>query len=244
MIKEELEELYLNQKLTMEEIGCIYKIDRTAVSYWIKKFGIKPIYYQRRFIKEKDYKLTEYQKDILIGSLLGDGSLVCRKGFPYFKVSHCEVQKDYLYWKYEALRPIARVPGKYIDKRGNSIMHQLHTLSHSGLEELKDMFYKDNKKNITDKIQLNELSLAIWFMDDGTINGNSYRFSTEGFSEEENYILKKLMEERFGFKVDVRKYRKYYYLVVDRSFSEEMTRMIGPYMIGCMRYKCIEPKKY
>lgn len=39
--KEKLEELYLNKKLTLLEIGVLYKTTKQAVRYWMLKYGIK-----------------------------------------------------------------------------------------------------------------------------------------------------------------------------------------------------------
>lgn len=40
--KEELESLYLNQKKTQLEIAAIYGVNQTAISYWLKKYEIRP----------------------------------------------------------------------------------------------------------------------------------------------------------------------------------------------------------
>lgn len=46
-------------------------------------------------------KLTKREFQILLGSLLGDGSLVFgRNKFPQFRETHGDHQKEYLGWKY------------------------------------------------------------------------------------------------------------------------------------------------
>src|SRR3989344_7267463 len=51
-------------------------------------------------------RLNRIQKDLIIGSLLGDGSLrlMGRSREASFVVDHSEKQKDYVLWKYEVLR--------------------------------------------------------------------------------------------------------------------------------------------
>lgn len=50
--------------------------------------------------------LTKKEKDVVIGSLLGDGSMrmMGRNTNPIFSVSHGHHQKEYLFWKYRQLR--------------------------------------------------------------------------------------------------------------------------------------------
>ena len=54
--------------------------------------------------RQKNKQLNEIQRNLIIGSLLGDGHIDKRELQPTFIVSHAEEQKDYLFWKYNILK--------------------------------------------------------------------------------------------------------------------------------------------
>lgn len=247
--KEDLILLYKEKKLTQKEIGKIYNVNRTTISNRLREFGISPNPNQRKFISSKDNKLSNKQKELIVGSLLGDGSLVLssRRVIPYFRVSHCLAQAEYLKWKHQILSGISRPIYKNVDKRGNSIMYNMYTLSHPDLIDLYNLFYQNRKKEIKYEIlnYMTNLSLAVWFMDDGTkINNSSYRFSTEGFTLEENLILKDILKNKFKLDSKVcnysRKNKKYHYLYLDKKSSEKMNELIKEYILETMKYKLIK----
>jgi hypothetical protein len=246
--KEELIDLYINKQLTTLEIGNIFKVDRTTISNKLKSFNILTNSAQRKYKKLKDTPLTFEQKSLIFGSTLGDGSIILsqRRKNAYFKVDHCEKQKDYLFWKRSVLGSLVNTIRKNIDKRQNSIMYSFNTISHKDLNLLRDLLYKDNIKVIKPEIEtyLNDLSLAIWFMDDGTKSGkNNYRIATDCFSEEENYILTNILYQKFNIKPTVCKYtrneKQYYYLHINKFYSSIMTDIIKPYIVECLKYKII-----
>jgi hypothetical protein len=247
--KEKLIELYVQKNMTTFEIGEIYGVNRSTISNYLKIFGIDTNPSQRKYKILKETPLTQEQKDLIVGSTLGDGSIILsgRKITPYFKIAHCEKQKDYLYWKKEILGNLVNNVSKNIDKRGNSIMYGFHTISHKDLNPIRKMFYENNKKVITENIidYISPLGLAAWFMDDGSkTRSNNYRLSTDGFSEAENYILKEMLEKKFGVLVKVCEYtrhdKKFYYLSINKENSIKMTQEIKPYVVDCMKYKLID----
>lgn len=46
-------------------------------------------------------KLTSKQKEILLGTLLGDGVLELNGRYPRLRIDHSEKQKAYVEWKYK-----------------------------------------------------------------------------------------------------------------------------------------------
>ena len=199
--REELVELYVDKKLTMFEIAEIYKVDRTTISNKLKEFQIDSDPSQRKYRILKEVPLTKEQKEFIIGSVLGDASVILsgRKITPYFKVAHCEKQKDYLIWKKQILGNLVNTINKQIDKRGNSTMYQFNTISHKELNFFRKLFYNNNKKIIKEELGLyvTPLALAVWFMDDGTLcNKCNYRLSTDGFTKEENLILANILKKQ------------------------------------------------
>jgi hypothetical protein len=68
--------------------------------------------------------LTVWEEAVLLGSLLGDGSLRYRRpghGNPYFSLGHAEKQYDYMKWKVDQLGDLFLEPAftRYEDEDGH-----------------------------------------------------------------------------------------------------------------------------
>lgn len=245
--KEKLVELYNEKHLTMFEIAEIYNVDRTTISNKLKEFGIDSNPTQRKYRILKATPISKKQREMIVGSVLGDASIILsgRKKNPYFKIAHCEKQKEYLMWKKEILGNFVNTVNKVMDKRGNSTMFCFNTISHQGFHSLRELFYDGNKKVIKDEVglHLSPLGLATWFMDDGSRSGrgNNYRLSTDGFSKDDNYKLKNILKANFDLNVKVLEYtrydQKYYYLFINKRNAINMTKIIRSYIVDCMKYK-------
>lgn len=127
-------------------------------------------------------KITKESRNLLIGLLLGDGTISNNN---VFKIAHSEKQKDYLEWKIKQLNECGiRNNGvkTYIKNCGYnpgiSVYYtQLNIIPF--IKVLRRICYK-GKKIIGNRKLLNRLSskeIAIWYMDDGHIN---IRKSKEG----------------------------------------------------------------
>jgi hypothetical protein len=120
-------------------------------------------------------KITKESRNLLIGMLLGDGTISNNN---VFKIAHAESQKDYLEWKIKQLNEFGiRNNGikSYIKTKGYTInvpvyYTQLNTIPF--IKVLRRVCYKE-KKIIGNRKLLNRLGareIAIWYMDDGHIN--------------------------------------------------------------------------
>lgn len=131
-------------------------------------------------------KITKESRNLLIGLLLGDGTISNNN---VFKLSHCEQQQDYLEWKIKQLNNVGiRNNGLkwYTSSKGFNIgkkvcYTQLNVLPF--IKVLRRVFYKPYKK-IGNRKLLNRLSakeIAIWYMDDGHINYRKTNNKIHGF---------------------------------------------------------------
>ena len=120
-------------------------------------------------------KITKESRNLLIGMLLGDGTISNNN---VFKIAHSESQKEYLEWKVKQLKDAGiRNNGikSYIKikgyKTGVPVYYtQLNTMPF--IKVLRKVFYKE-KKILGNRKLLNRLDakgIAIWYMDDGHIN--------------------------------------------------------------------------
>jgi transposase len=84
-----------------------FNVCLTTVWKWARKLGINR---KTNRYKDLDCELTQKQEEILVGSLLGDGSL-SKVELPArlsaYKEGHSVQQENYLLWKYEQLKPFS-----------------------------------------------------------------------------------------------------------------------------------------
>lgn len=120
-------------------------------------------------------KFNKESRNLLIALLLGDGTISKNN---VFKIVHCEKQRDYLEWKIKQLKANGiRNNGikSYIKTKGFNVgvpvyYTQLNIVPF--IKVLRRVFYTP-KKIIGNRKLLNRLSplgIAIWYMDDGSIN--------------------------------------------------------------------------
>lgn len=131
-------------------------------------------------------KITKESRNLLIGLLLGDGTISNNN---VFKLAHCEQQLDYLEWKIKQLNNSGlRNNGvkEYIStngfNKGDKVYYtQLNIIPF--VKVLRRVVYKPTKKLGNRKL-LNRLSareIAIWYMDDGHINYRKTNNKIHGF---------------------------------------------------------------
>ncbi|CAN5455766.1 intein-containing recombinase RecA [soil metagenome] len=189
-----------------------------------------------------DYNLTEDQRQLVLGSSLGDGSLR-RTGThtANFRVGHGTQQAEYANWKYEMLSPIARQFGKV----GNGF--GFDTFACPSMADFRAHLYNSEGKRTVSKEALNALDargLAAWYSDDGTFGGN-YKHWGNGKSSLYNASLKGADREKvvdYFEKIGIGRPQDF-----GRGFrfnSEQTRRLherIAPYVHPSMEYK-IHPK--
>lgn len=136
--------------------------------------------------------LSDHTKEIILGSLLGDGSLKIHKGYrnARFSFRHSERQRDYFYWKVANLKEICsnncvfqQPPDGYSKEK--KLRYQ--SLALESLTELYKLTHQHGVLRIRRKWlnQLTPLALAIWWFDDGSLIANSRKgvFCTDGFDQ-------------------------------------------------------------
>ena len=96
--------------------------------------------------------MTNRQKAIIIGLLLGDGHLEKNGRYVRLKVDQAIKHSDYVNWLYDELKDLVPSPPKIIeenDKRTQRIYRRLHFSTYSNAELMKwrDEFYIDKKRS-------------------------------------------------------------------------------------------------
>ena len=137
--------------------------------------------------------LSEQSSALILGSLLGDGSLKRYKGYENarFSFRHSTKQSNYFYWKVSQLKEISGKNAIFLQKpNGYSINSKLQYRSKSlpALTELYRLTHEDGHFQIKRKWlnRMNSFSLAVWWLDDGSLISNTRKgvFCTDGFDEQ------------------------------------------------------------
>lgn len=199
----------------------------------------------------KTYKeslfLNNEQISVLVGSLLGDGTL--RVGYDSinanFKVEHGLKQKDYVFWKYSYFKMWALTPPeisyRYDENRSKYPKSWwFRTVRHAKLTEYRKLFYPKGVKIIPYNIDrfLNPLSLAVWIMDDGSLNRNSLDVSTYSFSVDDIRHILEVLEKKFSISGKFYKDRdKGYRIRFSASETRNISNNIKDFVIPCLAYK-------
>lgn len=177
-------------------------------------------------------KLIGSARQVLIGSILGDGYLIKNGDSCYFEEIHSAKQKDYLEWKKNYIsdsKISRRVYNNY--KLGRKYKQvRLRAPNSPNFTELHALFYLNGKKILPKKLlnQLDELGLTIWYLDDGHINilSNLINISTDNYSLNENYLIKDFLDKKWNIKTKVSKRNNTYYLTFDRIASDKMLTIL------------------
>ncbi len=194
-----------------------------------------------------DIKLNKIEKEIIVGSILGDGYLGLRKGEnARLEIKQSENKAEYVNWFYHKLTRLNC--GKLLQRKDN-LQWYFRTKNLECLTELKDLFYKNDKKIIPDKIGdllKSPLSLAVWYMDDGNIDFRhkyhySYVISTNCFSFNDVKFLAEILLRNFSLKARVHattcRMKKYPRLYIGSEGREKFLSLIKPYILPCFQYK-------
>jgi len=253
--------------LELEEIAKKHNVTRGDLGFLRQLYGIKRTGFEYQNRKRTELSMTDRQKEICYGSMMGDAKRQTSKFNTSMGFGHGDGQKDYLYWKFCELESISSKTSfkatEYVDKRSNfkGVSWRFYTNANSDIEEIIEEFYKNGTKEITQNIldHMSSLSIAVEFMDDGT-TAFSYSkrdwgihhtpmpsFCTECFSYESCLLMQTWFKDKWNISVRLRerqlKESVGYRIVVNNESVEDFFSLITPHIIPSMRYK-IDYKEY
>lgn len=189
----------------------------------------------KRDISQLAPSLSVECKEIILGSLLGDGSLKISRGYQNarFSFRHSEKYKDYFFWKVERLKEISGEKCWWRQRDGRLRYQSL------ALPELTEI-YKFCSKRGKFKVRrrwlnlLTPRALAVWWMDDGSLVKNSRQgvFCTDKFTLKEQKVLARYLYKVWKIRVKIGKSKRGYYRLWIRSTEmlKKFLRIILPYV--------------
>lgn len=206
--------------------------------------------------------LTDQQKDVIIGCLLGDGSMGITREKPFFGIKFEQgiIHESYLMHLFLIMYPYCgSLPQRrWIDSQKTRQAVWFRTYRHSNFIHYFHLFYRILKDKTTGKISskkyipqnidkyLTARVVAYWYMDDGTFNRarsfgkKQFLFSTQGFKKIECEILCQALLKNFNIETRIHKDKSYYRIYVRQESREIFKNLILPYIHPSMIYKLEE----
>ena len=217
---DKLKDLYFTQRLSTIQIAGLFGTSPQTIGRALRDMGMS-----RRSTREdnlvswdsRDYtevSFTRRQETIIVGTLLGDGSLHIQYSSvnPLFSVAHKQMDKEYTEWKYKELESthlFKNLPYWSIKKlRGKEFSRlQIRSIQHPTLLKYYKILYDGKQKRVTSEVlsYLDPLGLAVYYMDDGGLRNKEIpRLYTYGFLEEDLNLFKSFLEVTLGLRFVMR----------------------------------------
>ena len=181
--------------------------------------------------------LNSDQYQIILGSYLGDGSLIQEKpnvNCYSMKFTQGEAQLDYLKWKMTAFPELSTrlVKSGYT---GLSTIHQSSQVPN---------FILPNDPFTEVLTSINPLGLAVWAMDDGCIAANRLTLCSNSFTYEQNVQLSDMLATRFQIQSKVQSNGKGHWgIVLSSTATRSFIDLVAPYLHPVFTTKWVIPEQ-
>ena len=256
LLKEKFLEEY-ESGLSLEQIAQKYNIIFGDITFLRQLYECKakgPTFQER---KRTEIPLTQRQLQILYGTMMGDGKKASPSAASF---KHSIKQKPYLMWKYKEMENVShayslqRTYGH--DDRYNTINfgYRFYTKANTDMEYCNKLFYPSlkgfKKPDVKVLDYLSELSIAIWYMDDGRTGWGKYidcpelTICTDSFSKEFLDTVLSWFKNKWKIIAHLRRRKKLlstgeisYRIIIDSVSRDRFFEIIKSYIVPCMMYK-------
>lgn len=193
----------------------------------------------QRIDNQQDYNLTNNQIQVLLTGTFGDGCITIEKSGTSTYKSNC-IHKEYIDYKSNLLGNL------WSSNSSNTNMGYKQNIIYHCRSKADIRITKIHNLSLEEKLSLfDELGLALWFYDDGSLHKKNHFFNlnTHSFNEEIHRDLLVPFFNNLGMKPDVYKDRKkdgreFCYLYFAKHYGTyEIMKILEKYPIDCFKYK-------
>ena len=179
-------------------------------------------------------ELSQRQKEILIGCVLGDAYI---SPLGKVRIEQSTKQRAYVDWKYQELRSLC------YGAQPREIIHTLPTgrqhasvffLLRQYFRSWRSIFYEGRTKIFPRDLPVSPLSLAVWYMDDGCWTGKKALICAESFDGQYRENMQQALLDQYGIETVVGKNGR---LVIRKRFHDQFFSLVAPHIIPSMKYK-------
>ena len=182
--------------------------------------------------------LTKEQQSILIGVLLGDGAMR-KKTQALLEINHSYKQKEYVDWLYQKFQNYIDTEPKMRKTNGNRVAYRFTTKSLPILTKFYDYFFQEKHKIIPNDLMITPLSLAVWYMDDGSRCDTDIYLNSQQFTQVEQEMLVSLLYKQYSIQASLNKDKQYKRIRIKKESVPNFMALISPFIISTMRYKLL-----
>ena len=207
-------------------------------------------------MKKTKQRISKRQREIIIGTLLGDGHLETQNhGRTYrLKVEHSVKQKDYIEWLFSELRSLcAQSELTHKVRSDGREFYEFRTRSLGALRFYAHQFYDSKKKivpKMIHKLLRSSLSLAVWFADDGSrksLRHKTYILHTLAFTKRDLKLLQNALVQNFQIESSIHRNRNGFRIYILSKSAKKFDELIRPHLenIKSLKQKLVTqmPKK-
>lgn len=228
------------QGLSDEKIAI--ELDMTADGIYAHR--IRHGYLRENYALSKPKELSDFQMQVLIGTMLGDSSFKMGKDVvnPAVTCAHCVAQREYCEYKahiFESLGAYTKYHKRNKPDKRNGKYYEDYTMFIPANPKLLDWykaFYPEGKKVIPFELlpYFTKVSLAFMFMDDGSKASTGGLLATNCFEIDEIKQFQDFLLQKFNIETTLLKNHALY---IKAKSYRLMKSLIEPYMCECMKYK-------
>ena len=196
---------------------------------------------------KRELKLSQEQREVLMGILLGDAHLETQnQGRTYrVKIEQSLKHQDYVQHLYEIFKPWVLTPPQSKEKsyRGHTSWNcWFQTVSHAAFRFYAHQFYVEGQRRVPRLIHrwLKPRALSYWFMDDGSMKSRQSKgviLNTQSYPLNDVQRLVDVLQGNFGLQAKPRKQKEGFQIYISGKSYETFRELVKPYLIDSMLYK-------
>ena len=189
-------------------------------------------------------ELTPFQQAVLVGTLLGDGSIAKHGHHARLFVKHKEAHRSLVEWKRSVFADFTTMAPNRFEQRLNGRSYpavQFVTRTHPVFSNWRQRFYLERRKIVPAEIAdlLEPVAVAVWLMDDGTADRAGITFQTNAFRPDESALLASVLTKRYALETSLMWNKGARVVYVHGSSVEALRTLVAPYVLPELSYKLV-----
>ena len=178
-----------------------------------------------------------------MGTLLGDGGIRLKGKSARLHIKHSLKQLKLVEYKRKIFENITGMRVRLFShqvKQKDYNFAEFVTLNHPEFLKYYRLFYPNSKKHVPtmiNKILGDPLSLAVWFMDDGSAEYAGASLQTHSFSKGETDKLRGAIKLNYGIETGKRKNKGRWIIYFSKASMPRLRNLIGKIMLKEFLYK-------
>lgn len=199
-------------------------------------------------IKQKTLQLSDFQKQIIFGRLLGDAYLQTINNGKTYRLriqQNSSKHGEYVLHGFDNFKDFCCAPPSRVERKKNNTMDiRFQTVAHKEFVDFGKRFYANDAKIIPSNQDLEKwltpVAFAYWYMDDGgieTANPNACSINTHSFAENDVDRLIQVLNNKYELKAYGRTNKKAKIIIIPAKSRQTMRDLLTDRVVPCMRYK-------